>query len=545
MKKFIWVIPGLMVSVLLIAGCGGGAKKDKIPDPSGKYHPAYGDTLVEGTIADPAILNPVLASDSASHAVTGMIFNSLLRYDKNLKLVGEAAEKWEISRDGKVITFQLKKNVKWQDGKPLTARDVKFTLETYLNPTVKTAYRSNYTDIEKYAALDEHTFQARYREPFAPALEKLGGMPILPEHLLQGRDINTADDFNYKPVGSGPYKFLSWKRAEAVALEANPEYFEKPPYISRVIYRVVPDKSVQFMELQNGGLDMMDLTPHQYQGKGKTPDFTKRFNKYRYSSNQYTYLAFNLKKPIFQDKRFRLALALAINQKALVNGVLEGLGQEGTGPYTPSSWAYNSRIKPIPYDPDRSRKLFVEAGYQYSTDGTLMRGSKPVEFTILTNQGNRNREQTATIIQSQLKEVGININIRIIAWSTLLSEFVNKRKFDALIMGWSLARDPDLYGIWHSSMTGEHEFNFVSYSNPAVDRLLIKGRKTFDRKQRTGIYNQVHEIIAADVPYVFLFVPDSLPAVHRRVLGIKPELAGIGYNFIKWYVPEGFHKYQK
>ncbi len=545
MKKNGMAMLRLLVAGILIAGCGGRSKKDKIPDPAGSYLPAYGDALVKGTIADPLNLNPVLASDSASHAVIGMIFNSLLRYDKNLKLIGEAAEKWEISRDGKVITFQLKKNIKWQDGKPLTARDVKFTLETYLNPKVKTAYGSNYRDIEEYAALDEYTFQARYREPFVPALEKLGGMPILPEHLLRGRDINTADDFNCKPVGSGPYKFVSWRRAEVVQLAAHPGYFEKPPYISRVIYRVVPDKSVQFMELQNGSLDMMGLTPYQYQGEGKKAGFTARFNKYRYSSDQYTYLAFNLRKPIFQNRKFRRALALAIDKKALVNGVLEGLGQEGTGPYTPSSWAYNSKVKPIPYDPGRARNLFVESGCRYRPDGTLMRGSKPVEFTILTNQGNRNREQTATIIQSQLKEVGITVEVRIIAWSALLSEFVNKRKFDALIMGWSLARDPDLYNVWHSSMTGEHEFNFVSYSNPEIDRLLIKGRKIFDREKRIKIYNQVHKIIAADVPYVFLFVPDSLMAVHRRVMGIKPELAGIGYNFTEWYVPKGFHKYQK
>ena len=139
--------------------------------------------------------------------------------------------------------------------------------------------------------------------------------------------------------------------------------------------------------------------------------------------------------------------------------------------------------------------------------------------------------------------MGIDVQIRIIAWSSFLSEFINKRNFEAVIMGWSLGIDPDLYDIWHSSKTGESEFNFVSYANPQVDRLLLEGRRTFDSKKRIQIYHQVQALIAADLPYVFLYVPDTLVAVHRRILGIKPEKAGISYNFIKWYVPKEFQKY--
>jgi peptide/nickel transport system substrate-binding protein len=166
-----------------------------------------------------------------------------------------------------------------------------------------------------------------------------------------------------------------------------------------------------------------------------------------------------------------------------------------------------------------------------------------VEFTILTNQGNRMREQAATIIQSQLQEIGITVKIRIIAWSSLLSEFINKRQFEAVVMGWALAQDPDPYNIWHSSQTGEHEFNFVSYANPKVDALIERGRRIFNHRERQTIYQEIHQRIADDLPYVFLYVPDNLPVVHRRVLGIKPALAGIGYNFNEWYVPEGFVRY--
>lgn len=541
-KSMVVILVGLMV---LISGCAQKAMKEKIPDQNRDYPIAYGDVIVQGTIADPAILNPVLASDTASTDVTGLIFNSLLRYDKDLNLEGEVAESWKISADGKIITFTLKKGVKWHDGRLLTAHDVDFTLRTFLDPKVKTAYRSNYADVVKTKVVDDNTFKVWYRKPFAPALEKMGGMPILPKHLLKGRDINKTDDFNFRPVGSGPYKFSSWKRAESVLLQANPEYFEGRPYLNRVVYRVIPDMSVQFLELQNGGLDMMGLTPHQYNGEANTREFNYKFNKFKYTSNQYTYLGFNLKKKMFQNKHFREAIDIAINKEALVQSVLEGLGAVATGPYTPRSWAYNPEVKARTFDQLRAREMFVAAGYRYAKNGKLLKDGKSVEFTLLTNQGNRNREQTAIIIQSQLKEVGIKVNIRIIAWSTFLSEFVNKRKFDAVLLGWSLARDPDIYSIWHSSKTKEHEFNFVSYKNTEVDRLLVRGRQTFNRNKRRQIYYRVHEIIAAELPYVFLYVPDSLPAVHARIQNIHPAAAGIAYNFIKWYVPEGYHKYAK
>jgi peptide/nickel transport system substrate-binding protein len=535
----------VLAAALLLAACQRSGPRERVPDPKAAYPPAYGDTLVQGTIADPAILNPVLASDSASHDVTDLVFNSLLRYDENLQLEGELAERWDVSPDGKVITFHLRPGIKWQDGKPLTAVDVKFTYDTYVDPQVKTAYRSNYTDILKAEAVDDLTFRVWYREPFAPALQTLAAMSILPAHLLAGKDINTADAFNTRPLGSGRYRFVDWKRAESVSLASNPDYFEGRPYLDRVLFRVIPDMAVQFLELQNGSLDMIGLTPNQYNREGDRPEFLARFNKYRYPSNNYTYLGFNLTDPRFADPKVRRAIALAIDKRSLISGVLEGLGTVATGPYTPMSWGFDPAVPAVPYDPAAARVLLGEAGFLPGPDGVLRKDGRPFTFTLLTNQGNQLREQTATIIQSQLQAVGIKVEIRVIAWSTLLAEFINKRKFDALIMGWSMSLDPDLYDIFHSSKTGEFEFNFTGYRNPEVDRLLLEGRRTFDQAKRTAIYHRIHALIAADLPYVFLYVPDSLPTVHRRVLGIKAAKAGIGYNFIKWYVPKGFQKYEQ
>ncbi len=535
-----------LCALMMLAGCSRQKEEDRIPNPLVHYSPAYGDAIVEGTIADPAILNPVLASDSASFEVIDLVFSSLLKMDKDLNLVGDVAKSWKISPDGKVITFYLKENVKFHDGAPLTANDVQFTIATFLDPKIKTAYRSNFENITKTEVINDYTFRVTYREPFAPSLERIGGMAILPRHLLKGRDINTADDFNFKPIGSGPYKFVKWTRAESVVLKANAEYFDSRPYLNRVVFRIIPDSAVEFLELQNGGLDMMSLTPDQYTGEASTENFEKRFNKYRYPASQYTYLGFNLRKDIFKDKRFRQAIDMAIDKKALVKSVLDGLGQESTGPFTPNSWAFNPEVKPEPFDPLRAREILTQQlGYTYKNDGMLYKNNRPLELTIQTNQGNRNREQSATIIQAQLKEIGIKVNIRIIAWSTFLDQFINKRKFDMVLMGWSLPRDPDNYAIFHSSQTKEHEFNFLSYKNPEVDRLLEEARVTYNKEKRKRMYYRVHALIAADLPCVFLYVPDSLPCVHRRILGIDPGPAGIGYNFTKWFVPEGYQKYAK
>jgi len=241
----------------------------------------------------------------------------------------------------------------------------------------------------------------------------------------------------------------------------------------------------------------------------------------------------------------RQAINLAIDKEEIVRGVLLGLGKVATGPYPEESWAYNPNVQPVPYDPAAATRLLAEAGWQDTDgDGILDKEGRPFEFTVLTNQGNEPRQRTAEIIQRRLEEVGIRMRIRVIEWATFVSEFIDRRRFEAILLGWSLSRDPDLYDIFHSSKTGEGEFNFVGYSNPEVDQLLIAGRRTFDEAKRREIYHRVHAILYEDQPYTFLFVPDALPIVHRRVRGIAASPIGIGYNLIDWYVPEAEQRYR-
>ncbi|RMF46595.1 MAG: peptide-binding protein [Deltaproteobacteria bacterium] len=530
----------LLVAVLVLVGCQ--QKTEETVVPAADAGPAYGDTFIEGSIAEPSNLLPILATDAASADISGLVYNGLVRYDKNLVLEGELAESWDISPDNLTITFHLRKGVKWHDGAPFTSADVLFTYQLYIDPDTPTAYAEAYKQVRRAEAPDPYTFRVTYPKPYAPALGSWG-LNILPKHLLEGKDI-TKSPLSRSPIGTGPYRFVEWVPGEKVVLEANEDYFEGRPYLKRVVYRIVPDQSTQFMELQSGGLDLMDLTPIQYTTQTNTPAFARNFNKYRYLAFSYTYLGYNLERPLFQDKRVRQAISYAIDKKEIIDGVLLGLGQAATGPYKPDTWVYNPKVKRYSHDPDKARKLLAEAGWTDSDgDGVLDRNGKPFRFTIVTNQGNDLRVKSAEIIQRRLKEVGIQVKIRVVEWATFLKEFIHAGNFDACILGWRGGPEPDQYNIWHSSKTGPRQLNFIHYKNAEVDELLEKGRRTFVQAERKKIYDRFQEILAEEQPYTFLYVGEALPAVAKRFRGIEPAPAGILHNFIRWYVPEGEQKY--
>jgi peptide/nickel transport system substrate-binding protein len=299
-----------------------------------------------------------------------------------------------------------------------------------------------------------------------------------------------------------------------------------------------------YMELKAGGLDMMGLTPVQYQRQTVNREFLSRFNKYRYPASAYTYMGYNLRHPLFRDKRVRQAITAAISKDEIVQGVLLGMGQAAHGPYKPGAWAWNPHVKEPGYDPERSGALLAEAGWrEKNADGILVKDGKPFRFTILTNQGNDQRLKTAQIIQRRLRAVGIDVNIRVIEWASFLAHFIDKGNFEAIILGWTIGQDPDLFDVWHSSKTGPKELNFIGFRNSEVDRLIEEGRGTFDLEQRRRCYYRIQDILAEEQPYTFLYVPDALPVVSARFRGIEPAPAGITHNFIKWYAPKGEQLY--
>ncbi|MGB7630894.1 MAG: peptide-binding protein [Candidatus Deferrimicrobium sp.] len=535
------VLPSIAL-FLLLASCGGGKPESAGKGTAASDVPAYGDAIVEGSIGDVSGFLTAVTTDASSHEAAGYVFNGLVRYDKNLKLEGDLAESWEVSPDGKRITFHLRKGVKWHDGAPFTSDDVMFTYRRMIDPRTPTAYGEDFKQVRRAAAPDPHTFVVEYARPFAPALASWG-MHVLPKHLLEKYPDISKSPLNKKPVGTGPYRFVEWKTGEKVVFDVNPDYFEGKPYIARVISRVIPDQATMFLELKSGGVDIMALTPPQFVRQTETAEFKKSFNKYKYTASGYTYLGFRLSHPFFRDKRVRQAIAHAADKKALIDGVLLGLGQEATGPYKPGTWAYNPNVRKYPHDPLLAKALLAEAGWK-EKDGVLVKDGQPFEFTVLTNAGNDARAKTAAIVQQNLAEVGIRMKIRTVEWAAFINEFIDKRKFDAVILGWNITPDPDQFDIWHSSKTGPKELNHVGFANPEVDRLLDEGRSTFDIEKRKKAYFRIQEILAEEQPYVFLYVPEALPVVSNRFRGIVPAPAGITYNFVKWYVPKALQKHQ-
>jgi peptide/nickel transport system substrate-binding protein len=502
-----------------------------------------GDAIVSASIADARNLMPMLASDSASAEISGMIFNGLVKYDKDINLVGDLAQNWDILDGGLVIIFHLRKNVRWQDGHPFKARDVEFTYQKMIDPNVRTPYGGDFERVKSLEVIDDYTVKVTYKEPFAPGLASWG-MSIIPKHLLEAQDLNTTG-FSRKPVGTGSYALKNWKVQEKIELRSNPDYFEHQPYIDRSVTRIIPDESTIFLELQTQGVDSAGLTPLQFSRQTDTAFFKKHYRKFQLPGFNYTYMGYNLSDPKFADRRVRQALNLAVDKQEIISVVLLGFGTVSTGPFVQQSWAYNQNVLPSTFDPQKARQLLALAGWKdINNDRWLEKDGQVFEFTLVTNQGNEERQKTAEIIQRRLKDIGIRVKIKVVEWSVLLSEYIDRKNFEAILLGWSVSREPDIYDVWYSAKTKQGEFNFIGYKNEEVDKLLLDGRRTFDQQERQKIYHRIHELIYDDQPYMFLFTSESLSLLHNRFQGIKPAPIGIGYNFIDWWVPKAQQKYR-
>ncbi len=535
----------LILVLTLLSGCGeesGPATPVKPVDPARVPSvPQEGGNIVEAMLGEPSNLIAILATDEGSHEVASQVYVSLLKYNKNIELVPYAAESFEILDGGKLIRFKLRKDVYWFDGRQLTAHDVEFTYRLTLDPKTPTAYKENLKAVSAFRLTGDFSFEVEYEKPFAKALVTWA-MDILPKHALEGEDLlNTR--YSRQPLGAGPYMMEEWTPGSQIVLKANPNFFEGKPYIDRIVYRMIPDLSTQFLELKAGNLDTMGLTPLQYLYQTSGPGWDGSFNKFQYLSSGYTFLGFNMKHPFFKDVRVRKAIDYAIDRKELVKGVLYGLGEAANGPYKPGTWQYNETIKPRPYDPEKARALLAEAGWMDSDgDGVLDKDGVSLSFSIITNQGNTQRIKSGVIMQQRLKDVGIVVDLRTVEWAAFIKEFVDKGRFDALILGWNILQDPDIYSVWHSSMAVDGGLNFTRYKNLELDDLLERGRRLVGQEERKPIYDEVQRILYDEVPYCFLYVPKSLPIVQARVQNIKAAPAGIAYNFTQWWIPKSLQR---
>lgn len=531
----------LIISLLIAAGCGKQADTENFIDFNQSYPPQAGGTLISATIAEPSGLIPMIAGEAAASAIAANIFNSLLKYDKNLEITGELAKSWQISADQRTITFHLKPDMKWADGAPLTSADALFTWQVVTDDKTRTPYGADYKLVLRAEAPDPLTFRVTYAEPYAPALESWAGLQILPKHLLEGQDINTTT-FARNPIGSGYYQLESWRNGESISLVRNPASTQGPARIERLISRVIPDTATQFLELLANNIDYMGLDPIQYARVFPSrPDLNRKIALYKELGNNYTYMGFNLKHKPFDDIRVRKAINYAVDKQELIDGVLLGLGEPVASPYKPGTRWANPELQPYPYDPEKARELLHSAGFEdRDNDGILDRNGKPFAFEVLTNNGNKQREMSAVLIQRRLKEIGIDVSIRKMEWASFIERFIKTGDFDVVVLGWSLSLDPDQYSIWHSSQQAPGQFNFIGYNNPTVDKLLEQGRLELNPDKRMKIYHEFAKILLEDSPIVYLYAGYGLPAIHKRIKGIDNPAppAGISHNSHEWYIPE-------
>ncbi len=505
--------------------------------------PQAGGRIVFGSIGEASNLIPYLSTDSASHEIASHLYVSLLRYDKDLQIENYAAEQHSIENDGTLLRFTLKKGILWEDGVELTADDVEFTWKIVTAPETASPYAESFLAVKEFRKTGRYTFEVTYETYYAKALSSWMSA-ILPKHILEGQNIRQTP-FSRRPIGAGPYRLQAWEPGSLIVLRASPTYFEGEANISEVIYRIIPDISTMFMETRAGELDMMNLTPQQYLRQTQGAPWDTDFHKYKYLSSVYTFMGYNMLHPFFQDLRVRQAISYAIDREGIVKGVLMGEGIAAVGPYKPGSWAYHPTLSPIKQNIDEAKKLLADAGFADTDgDGILEKDGKPFAFTVLTNQGNEQRILTAIVIQSQLKAIGIDVQVRTVEWAAFIKEFVDTGRFDAVILGWTITPDPDIYDVWHSSKAVSGGLNFTRYKNTELDAALEAGRATPDKQERMKYYHKIQEILAQDHPYCFLYVPYALPILQARFQGIKPALAGITYNFDKWWVPKHLQRNQ-
>jgi ABC-type transport system substrate-binding protein len=416
------------------------------------------------------------------------------------------------------VVFHLRQGVRWHDGEAFTSRDAAFTYAAIMDETTASPRKPDFDLILRVETPDPFTFCVTYRKPYSPALESWM-MAMLPAHLLEGKPQSWwVEHFNRTPVGTGPFKIAEWKTNEFIRVARNADFFEAPgPWLDGIVYRFMPDQLTLRLAFETRQIDFWSAEPwtvNAFVGD-------ERFDVFTSPSSSYTYIGWNLKRPLFQDVRVRRALAQAVDIPAMVRFILYGHGLQSTGLFTPQMWFFNPGIQPLRYDPEKARALLAEAGWVPGDDGILEKNGERFSFTLITNNGNEVRRDIATLTQDGLKQLGIEVKVELYEWAVFLKNHVNKGDFDAMVLGWSLGNGFDQFQIWHSSQANPEQLNVVGYNNPAADRLLEDIRQEYQRKKIISMAGDLQRVIYDDQPYLFLYVPEGTSVMWRNAYRIR------------------------
>jgi ABC-type transport system substrate-binding protein len=362
------------------------------------------------------------------------------------------------------------------------------------------------------------TVRVTYRKPYSPALESWM-ISLLPAHLLEGKPTTWwTQNFNRTPVGTGAFRFAEWKTNEFIRVERNPDYFDAPgPWLDGIVYRFMPDQLTLRLAFETRQVDFWGAEPWTVNAFVNDP----RFQVFTSPTSSYTYIGWNLKRPLFQDPLVRRALAHAVDVPSMVRFILYGHGLQSTGLFTPQMWFFNPDIKPFAYDPEKARALLAEAGWKPGPDGILQKNGERFSFTLITNNGNEVRRDIATLTQDGLKQLGIEVKVELYEWAVFLKNHINKGDFDAMVLGWSLGNGYDQFQIWHSSQANPEQLNVVGYKSEKADRLLDDIRQEYNREKIIRMAGDLQRTIYEDQPYLFLYVPEGTSVMWKDAYRIR------------------------
>jgi peptide/nickel transport system substrate-binding protein len=500
--------------------------------------PKKGGHLTEGTISDIKTLNPVLTSDTASSEVIGLLYDALLGSKANGDLYPLLAKELpKASSDGLTYTITLRDNIKWTDGSAITADDVKFTYDLMFDPQYTDVNSPRRGDLETYVQKIEvkdpktivFTLKKVYA-PFAPAQLQYGILPKKVWGSLAAKEVNTTDMNTAPTVTNGMFKFGKWDKGQQVTLNRNEGYWQGAPYLDTFIYKVVADSVAIGNQLKTGEIDFGSVDPSQLSNLQGNTDISivtfpvAIFTFYAYNQNSGAKVA-----TMFSDKAVRQALLYGLDRQGMADSLYFKQAVVATSSMPPVSWAYNKDSKPqYPHDAAKANSMLDAAGWAKGADGIRAKGGQKLSFTMITNAGNKVRENSLVAMQDAWKQIGVDATPKLITFPQLVAQITNERSYDVFLVGFSWTQDPDQSALWHSRNTAPGGFNGFGYKSSAMDQALDDAVGTLDQAKRKQLYFKVQDTLNDEVPAPILVFNKGIWGIVKRAQGITGGDSGLG-----------------
>lgn len=522
--------------IFLTLGCNKQVPNENVDKETTKSEQSSDQDTITYAVWDTptGVFNPLISEIMQDSYVNSIVYESLLTVDENGELADNLTEAHELNDEGTELTFKLKKDLLWQDEKPLTSKDIKYTLTSLADPEYTGEYYSTVEHIEGASAYhegkaqevtgietpDEETIIIHFSKPFAPGELKIGTTAILPEHIwskTRVKDWEKNENLS-QPIGSGAYQVKNFKQGEGVEFTAFDKYHEGQPKTKHFNMKVY-NSDTAMAELLNGNIDISEISNFKEQDIEKLEKVD--IETVKYPSTNVQYLGLNTKDSKLADVKVRQAIAYGIDRQAIVDQLLDGHAELINTPMVPTLWSYPKEgLVEYTKDNEKAKELLKEAGYEdTNNDGIVEKDGQKLSLTLVVPTGNEAREKTGPIIQSQLKEIGIDVQLDPKEFPAVMEQVVENRDYETFLMANTLSADPDPKPNWYS----DSSWNFVGYENPETDQLIDEGLEETDQEKRAEIYQEFGQILNRDLPWVPLYVPEVINAYHKSIKGYTPN----------------------